>query len=262
MRNRLSLSALAEMHPGVAIVLGSGLGEIARRLSEPRSVPFSEVPGLAVPPALGHSGCLAVGKWAGQSVLVFQGRLHYYEGYSWRRVTVPVEVAGAFGVRMVLLTNAAGGIHDTLAPGSFMAVRDHIEWTRPYCWRQPGPGGLGRPRIAPYADRLLNILKSAARKTGVALHEGVYAAVTGPNYETPAEVRALRAWGADAVGMSTTREAQAAFELGLECAAVSCITNRAAGLCEVHIDPDQVVTTAGSRCEALADLIEAFLRSL
>jgi purine-nucleoside phosphorylase len=261
MSDRLSLSALAEMRPCVAIVLGSGLGGIARRLSEPRSVPFVEVPGLAAASALGHSGRLAVGKWAGLSVLVFQGRLHYYEGHTWPSVVFPVHVAAALGVRVLLLTNAAGGIHESLAPGSFMAVRDHIEWTRPYCWRQPGPGGLGSMRSSPYTAGLLSALQKAARAVGIGLQQGVYAAVTGPNYETPAEIRALRTWGADAVGMSTTREAEVAAALGLECAAVSCITNRAAGLGDGRIHPYDVLTTAGSRCEALSDLIEAFLRS-
>jgi purine-nucleoside phosphorylase len=257
MSDRLSLSVSAGMRPRVAVVLGSGLGDVARRLVEPQSIPFAEVPELTVPSGVGHAGRLTLGGWAGQPVLVFEGRLHGYEGYSWRQVVAPVHVAAALGARVLLLTNAAGGIHDMLVPGSFMAVRGHIEWTRPYCWRGPVSA-----RPSPYSGRLLHVLKEAARSSGVEVHEGVYAAVTGPNYETPAEVRALKIWGADAVGMSTTREAQAAWDCGLECAAVSCITNRAAGLGDGRIHPDEVLTAAGSRCEALAGLIEAFLRLL
>jgi purine-nucleoside phosphorylase len=257
-----SLSALAGKRPRVAIVLGSGLGPAAQRLADPHTLPFVSLPGLAAPSIPGHAGALTLGQWAGQRVLVFQGRLHYYEGHAWRQVVAPVHLAAALGVRILLLTNAAGGIHDALIPGSFMAVHDHIEWTRPYCWREPGPGGLGPPRGSPYSVRLIGLLQDAARAAGVPLHQGNYAAVTGPTYETPAEVRALRLWGADAVGMSTTREAQAGRGRGLECAAISCITNRAAGLGDGRIDAAEVVTTAAQRCEALADLMEAFLRLL
>jgi purine-nucleoside phosphorylase len=245
--------------PSIALVLGSGMGKVARRLRRAQSVPFVDVPGLAAPSVAGHNGCLTLGDWAGQRVLVFEGRLHYYEGCPWRRVVLPVQTVAFLGVRALLATNAAGGIRDDLTPGSLMAVRDHLEWTRPYCWRQPGPGGLGPARPSPYSTRLTGLLREAARESGLRLHEGVYAAVTGPCYETPAEVRALKAWGADAVGMSTTREVQAGADHGLECAAVSCITNRAAGLGVGSIHHGEVLATAAGQGERLADLIEGFL---
>src|SRR5262249_7096394 len=147
-------------------------------------------------------------------------------------------------------------------PGALMAVRDHIEWTRPYCWRLPGPGGLGPPRESPYAPRLLALLSQAARGLRVEQHEGIYAAVTGPSYETPGEVRALRVWGADAVGMSTAREIQAGYEAGMECAAVSCITNRAAGLSAAPLDHAEVLATAAAQGQRLAGLLERFVSSL
>src|SRR5262249_24651961 len=202
------------------------------------------------------------GDWAGRRVLIFEGRLHFYEGHPWSAVVQPVVVAHALGARRLLLTNAAGGIHDALLPGSLMTLRDHIEWTRPYCWRQPGPGALGPARPSPYTPRLRELLAQAAREQRTELHEGVYGMDTGPSYETPAEIRALKVWGADAVGMSTAREAQQGHDQGMECAAVSCITNRAAGLSCSPINHEEVLTTVATQATRLADLIERFLQLL
>ena len=248
--------------PGVAIVLGSGMSEVARQLAVRQSVSFAEVPGLAAPSVAGHQGRIALGDWAGRRVLVIAGRLHHYEGHPWDDVVAPVRTARGLGARVLLLTNAAGGIHDRLGLGSLMAIRDHIEWTWPYCWRQPGPGGLGPARPAPYSPRLTQLLVGAGRDLGLALHEGVYGTVTGPSYETPAEIRALRAWGADAVGMSTAREAQAGFDQGMECVALSFITNRAAGLACGTISHAEVLETAAAQIPRLAGLLERFLRDL
>jgi purine-nucleoside phosphorylase len=250
----------AHLRPEVALVLGSGMGAVVGRLRGVRSVPFLAVPGLSATSVEGHRGSLTLGTWAGRRVLVFEGRLHFYEGHPWCNVNAPVQTAAFLGAQVLLLTNAAGGIHDALGPGRFMVVRDHIEWTRPYCWRLPGPGGVGPSRPAPYSPRLQHVLAQSADALGLELHEGVYAAVTGPCYETPAEIRALRTWGADAVGMSTAREIVTGFEAGLECAALSCITNRAAGLSATPIDHDEVLTTAACQANRLADLIEAFLQ--
>jgi purine-nucleoside phosphorylase len=235
------------------------MGPVARRLGQAVSVPFAEVPGLAASSVAGHSGRLSLGNWLGQRVLIFEGRLHYYEGHPWESVTLPVRLAANLGVRILLLTNAAGGIHDALVPGSLLAIRDHLEWTRQYCWREPGPGALGPARPSPYSTRLLELLQSVAAKKRIEVHEGVYGAVTGPCYETPAEIRALQAWGADAVGMSTAREVQTGTDLGLECAAVSCITNRAAGLSGGPLHHEEVLQTAAAQAERLADLLEGFL---
>jgi purine-nucleoside phosphorylase len=210
----------------------------------------------------GHSGCLTLGDWGPKRVLLFEGRLHYYEGHPWPSVTQPVQIAHSVGARILLLTNAAGGIHETLDPGSLMAIRDHVEWTRPYCWRQPGPGGLDCSRPTPYSARLLHVLAESAQALGFGLAEGTYAAVTGPCYETPAEIRALRACGADAVGMSTAREIQAGCDLGMECVAVSLITNRAAGLSSAPINHEEVLTTAAAQAKRLSDLLDGFLRRL
>jgi purine-nucleoside phosphorylase len=245
-----------------AFVLGSGLGPVVRRLTNPVSVPFAEVPGLPAAAVVGHTGRLTLGSWAGRRVLVFEGRIHFYEGHSWDEVTIPVRTAHALGAPVLLLTNAAGGINEQLTPGSLMAIRDHIEWTRPNCWRLPGPGALGLARLTPYAAELVRHLKQAALSAGIVLHEGVYAMVTGPCYETPAEIRALRAWGADAVGMSTAREIQSGHDLGMACAAISCITNPAAGLGSGTLNHEEVLATAAAQADRLAELLEGFLRLL
>ncbi|HZT82038.1 MAG TPA: purine-nucleoside phosphorylase [Gemmataceae bacterium] len=239
--------------PAAAIVLGSGMAPVAARLHAPRAVPFAAVPSLPPPTVAGHGGRLLLGGWYGRRVLVFEGRLHRYEGHPWADVVRPVHVARDLGAPVLLLTNAAGGIHPALGPGSLMAITDHIDWTRPYCWREPSA------RPSPYSPRLRDLFHTAARAAGIELHQGVYAALTGPCYETPAEIRALRAWGAAAVGMSTAREAQAAAELGLECAAVSCITNRAAGLGDGPLSHEEVLATGQALAGRLADLLGGLL---
>jgi purine-nucleoside phosphorylase len=266
MRDSPSFSRIAKgarlTPPALALILGSGMGAVAKRLTSPLSVSFCDVPGLAPTSVVGHGGCVTFGQWRGKAVLVFEGRLHLYEGHSEQTVASPLTIAFNLGAPAVVCTNAAGGIHDALTPGAMMAIRDQMEWVHPYAWRHPGPGGVGPARVSPYSARLLPKLAEAAQNAGVKLHQGIYAAVTGPNYETPAEIRALRACGADAVGMSTTREVHAAHALGMECAAVSCITNRAAGLGSGPISHEEVLTIADSQSERLADLLEAFLRLL
>jgi purine-nucleoside phosphorylase len=235
------------------LVLGSGMGAVAGGMTCTLTVPFAEVPGLPAASVRGHRGCLSLGEWEGVRVLVFEGRLHRYEGHGWEDVARPVRLAAALGARVALLTNAAGGIAEGLGPGSLMALRDHIDWTGPWAWCRPG-------RPSPYTGRLREVLAGAAAAEGIEIREGVYAAVTGPCYETPAEVRALRVCGADAVGMSTAREAEAGAAAGLECAAVSCITNRAAGLSAAALDHQEVLAVAAAQRERLAALVAGFLR--
>jgi purine-nucleoside phosphorylase len=241
--------------PRLVIVLGSGMGDVARRLTELVRVPFADVPGLPGASVQGHKGCLTLGNWSGRRVLLLEGRLHYYEGHSWEVVTRPVRVAAELGAKAAVLTNAVGGIRDDLQPGALMAIRDHIEWTYPACWRIPGPGALGLHRPAPYSSRLLGCLDRAARSMGLDLPRGVYAQLTGPCYETPAEIRALRAWGADAVGMSTAREIQAGVDAGLECAAVSLITNKAAGLAAGALSHDEVLAAGAAGAARVGELL-------
>ena len=224
------LRAAARLQPPrVAIIFGSGLGAVVDRVNPIAEAKFAEIPGFAAPTVHGHGGRAVLGDWAGVRVLVFQGRMHFYEGHTWERATATVRLAAELGAKLLLLTNAAGGIHDSLNPGDLMAIRDHIKLLDANAWKNPTP-------VSPYSPRLVARTK---------LFAGTYAALTGPTYETPAEIRALRAMGADAVGMSTAMEAEAAAALGLEVAAISCITNKAAGLSPGVLDHLEVQQIAG-----------------
>lgn len=257
------LSAAARRErPQVALILGSGMSNVLRGVNAACVVSFGDIPGMAATSVVGHSGTLTLANWAGKRVLIFGGRLHFYEGHSWESVVHPIEVAASLGISTLILTNAAGGIHDACNPGGFMAITDHLEWTRPYCWRLPGPGGLAPARPSPYSPRLVHLLVQAGQAQGVAVQQGIYAALTGPSYETPAEIRALRTWGAAAVGMSTAREIQKGADLGLECGALSLITNKAAGLSAAPLDHEEVLTTAKAQAESLATLLETLISSL
>jgi purine-nucleoside phosphorylase len=202
---------------------------------------------------------LLLGEWAGKRTLVFAGRVHYYEGHSWRHVAAPIHTAWFLGARVLLMTNAAGGIHPQLVPGRMMVIRDHIDWTNPAPWRIPGPGGSGADRTSPYSKRLMEILHQEALGLGIDVLSGKYGAVIGPCYETPAEIRALQFCGADAVGMSTACEVEAARNLGMECAGISYIANRAAGLGPGTIEHGEVLRATAAGGDALADLIERLL---
>ena len=251
--------------PRVAVVLGSGIRFEPPRYQPAASVPFAEVPGFVPTTVAGHSGRVSVGLCSGRPALVFHGRLHFYEGHTWERVGAPVRLAAELGVTALILTNAVGGIHDALGPGSLMAIRDHLFWQQPGAWRGPGPVGChcpGGERASPYSARLVGLLEDLEREQGRTLLAGVYAAVTGPCYETPAEIRALRAAGADAVGMSTAHEVEIGRSLGLECAAISCITNKAAGLGGALLDHHEVLETARLTADRLATLLERLVSQL
>lgn len=230
--------------PRVAVVLGSGLGDAARAFVEVAAVPFADVPGFVAPTVHGHRGTLAFGRWSGTPALLFHGRMHFYEGHSREVVTAPVRVARELGATRLVLTNAAGGIHPSLDPGSLMAIRGHLKVIGSGAWRTLA---AGTALSSPYSPRLLGRLGG--------LLAGVYAALTGPSYETPAEIRAMAACGADAVGMSTALEAEAAAALGMEVAAISCVTNRAAGLSAEVLDHKEVLVNAKLAVGRLGGLI-------
>jgi len=256
-------SAATELlKPSIAIVLGSGQSNTLSALEVASTIAFRDVPGLTAPSITGHSGAISAGRLRGRPILVFQGRLHFYEGHSWDQVAAPIQLAARLGVKSLLLTNAAGGIHPSLAPGSMMAIRDHLFLQRPRSWLGPGPSGCSciiGERPSSYSSRLTKILQEAGREIGEDLLAGIYAAVTGPCYETPAEIRALRSMGADAVGMSTAHEVEVGRSLGLECAALSGITNKAAGLAEGALDHREVLQIANQSRVRLERLLEAFV---
>jgi purine-nucleoside phosphorylase len=240
----------------MAFVLGSGMGAIQERIKPRLTVGFADIPGMIAPTVSGHGGTLMLGDWVGRPVLIFSGRLHYYEGHSWSRVVRPMEVLAELQASGVILTNAAGGINLAMKPGSLMAIMDHLQWN--YCdnWRGSQQHG------SPYSSRLNEQLTHAATQCDVTLHRGVYAVVTGPSYETPAEIRALKACGADAVGMSTAREACRCAELGLPVAAISCIANLAAGLSPTPLSHQDVLAAVSASAENLGRLLETFVASV
>jgi purine-nucleoside phosphorylase len=251
-------SAAQANRPVAAFVLGSGMGAVTDRILTHISVGFADIPGMVAPTVAGHKGHLIYGDLADKPILAFTGRLHFYEGHPWERVVRTVEVAAELGAKTLVLTNASGGIADVLGPGSLMALTDHLELNRKNCWNQPGPG----TQPSPYCPAVRDALDRAAQEANVPLERGVYAAVTGPTYESPAEIRAIRTWGGDAVGMSTTREALRGVELGMNVGAISCIANRAAGLTGQplsHKEVLEVVTAASAR---LADLLTAYVSSM
>ncbi len=243
--------------PTLAIVLGSGLGPLIEHVEILLSIPFAQIPGLSATSVPGHRGRITLARWLDRPLLLQEGRLHYYEGHSWSEVVQPVHRLAELNIRTLVLTNAAGGIHNSLMPGSLMLLRDHLDCTRTGWWRSEP-----LPRRSPYSSRLATLATEVGATLGEPLLEGIYAMVTGPCYETPAEIRALRFWGADAVGMSTGREVEEGHRLGMECLAFSCITNRAAGLSEGCLDHREVLEVAARTTERLIRLVGAIVEKV
>lgn len=258
-RQRLDVRA-----PAAAIVLGSGLGGLAGRLANARSVPFAEVPGFAPATVTGHAGALMAGTLAGREVLLLAGRYHLYEGHDAALAAFPARVLHALGARTLVVSNAAGGIRRTFRAGDLMLIRDHLNLT----FRNPliGPAQPGELRFpdmsAPYDAELLDALRVAALEAGVPVAEGVYAALLGPSYETPAEVRMLERLGADAVGMSTVPEVIVARALGMRVAGISCVTNLACGISPGPLDHAEVLATSARVAARFERLVEALVARL
>lgn len=242
--------------PTMAFVLGSGLNVLTDRIVPHHVWHFAELPGLEGTAVEGHRGQLIYGSWAGRTVLVFAGRLHYYEGHPWETVTAPVRLAAALGVRNLVLTNAAGGVRPGFGPGTLMCLYHHLKWTQPRWWAK----GVQKGDPIWYDYRLRDRLLDVAGSVGVPLEQGIYACLTGPSYETPAEIRALRHLGVDAVGMSTAMEAEEAYRLGMLTLAVSCITNAAAGLSGTPPHHDEVLAESRKSAGRLGDLLEGLLK--
>jgi purine-nucleoside phosphorylase len=233
--------------PRIGVVLGSGLGDFAGVPADALSVPYDRLPHWPASRIVGHEGRLVVGAVNGRRVAVLAGRCHAYEGYDLRAVTFGVRVLGLLGVQTLILTNAAGGVNTRFAQGALMVVDDHLNLmgANPLVGPNEERFGTRFPDMSEvYASRLRRIADESGTAMGVVLPHGIYAALTGPSYETPAEIRYLRAIGADAVGMSTVPEAIAARHMGVEVLAISCITNMAAGVLPRALDHGEVMETA------------------
>ncbi len=259
------LRARAAEEPRVALVLGSGLGAFADELEDAQAVPYSEVPGFARSTVEGHAGRLVMGRVGGVHVAAMQGRFHFYEGYTLEEVTFPVRVLSLLGAGALILTNAGGGLNNSLKQGSLMLISDHLNLLGASPLRGPNDARFGPrfPDMTEVYDRAYQEIAIAeAHALEIELRRGVYAALSGPTYETPAEIRMLRALGADAVGMSTVPEAIVARHAGLKVLGISCITNLAAGVLDRPIDHAEVIETGERVRETFSALLRAIVPKL
>jgi len=249
------------LRPKIGLVLGSGLGAFADSVTDPARIPFSEIAAFPRSTAIGHAGELVIGKSGSVSVAVMQGRVHLYEGYSALEVAFPMRVFGRMGIRSVVLTNAAGGINLHYQQGALVVIRDHInlQGANPLVGANDDRFGVRFPDMThAYAKDYRAIAGEEAAKLGMTLHEGVYAALLGPSYETPAEINYLRIIGADLVGMSTAFEVIAARHMGIKVLAISCVTNMAAGILDQPLSHEEVMQTG----ERVRSGFEALLRAV
>ena len=230
----------------IAIVLGSGLGGFAEEFEDSVRIDYQQIPGFVTSTARGHAGSLVIGKVEGVPVLAMQGRVHYYEGYSLEEVTFPIRTFKLLGIETVVLTNAAGGIDVQLSQGALMVISDHLNLMGVNPLRGSNDERFG-PRFPDmsevYSRELQERVVEEARDSGITVRRGIYAALAGPSYETPAEIHMLRAFAADAVGMSTVPEAIVARHMGMNVLGISCITNMAAGISENPINHEEVIET-------------------
>jgi purine-nucleoside phosphorylase len=246
------------LRPRLAVVLGSGLGAFLKSLDQAVAFPYGSIPHFPVTTAVGHPGEMALGLCQGVPVVVMAGRAHYYEGYAMGQVVFPIRVLGRLGVKALILTNAAGSVNTTYKPGELMVIEDHINLMGTNPLIGPNEDQLG-PRFfdmtESYDPALREIAERACWKAGVTVRKGVYLAVSGPSYETPAEIRMARALGADAVGMSTVPEVIAARHLNIRVLGLSCITNMAAGVLKKKLDHQEVLAVGERVKGALLDVL-------
>ncbi len=249
------------LRPRIGLVLGSGLGSFADSLTDATRIPYAEIPAFPRSTAIGHAGQMVIGKSCTVPVAAMQGRVHLYEGYSAHEVAFPMRVFGRMGIRAVILTNAAGGINLNYQQGALVLIRDHInlQGTNPLVGPNDDRFGVRFPDMTHAYEKSYRALgREEARKLGMTLHEGVYAALLGPSYETPAEIKCLRTIGADLVGMSTAFEVIAARHMGIKVLAISCVTNMAAGIIDQPLSHQEVMETG----ERVKTSFEALLRAV
>jgi purine-nucleoside phosphorylase len=247
--------------PTIAVVLGSGLGAFANELKDAVVIHYADIPHFPHSTAIGHAGRLVIGTLGGLAVAAMQGRVHQYEGYSAREAAFPVRVLARLGVKSLVLTNAAGGINTAYAQGALVVLSDHInlQGSNPLLGPNDDRFGTRFPGMShAYSARYRELAQQAARELGIELKQGVYAALSGPSYETPAEIRYLRTIGADLVGMSTVPEVIVARHMGIEVLAISCVTNMAAGIVDQPLSHREVMETG----ERVKTSFEALLRAV
>lgn len=251
--------------PQVGLILGSGLGAFAETLEKSVAIDYGDIPYFPRSHVVGHKGRLILGAKQGACCVAMQGRVHMYEGHSAATVAFPARVLVALGAKVLIVTNAAGGLNPTWQPGTLMLIRDHLDMLRDHALRGPNDDRLG-PRFpdmtTAYAPELRAIVKGVAADQNIALQEGVYVAMPGPTYETPAEVRMLQGLGADATGMSTVPEVVVARHMGARVIGISCITNQAAGITGQALSHDEVTETAARVRATFEGLLDGILAAL
>ncbi len=259
------IRARANLKPSVAVVLGSGLGAFADELTDATSIAYQDIPGFARATVEGHAGALLIGKASGVVLAAMQGRFHFYEGYSLEQVTFPIRVLKLLGVNTLVLTNAAGALNVEFVPGSLMVISDHINLLGANPLTGPNDDRFG-PRFpdltSVYAPELQSMVIDEARGMDLQMRRGVYAALSGPSYETPAEIHMVRTLGADAVGMSTVPEAIVARHMNMSVVGISCITNLAAGVSSRPIDHSQVMAIGERVREQFTELLRRVIKRL
>lgn len=255
-----------KLRPRVALVLGSGLGAFADELTAATKIPYAKIPHFPRSTAIGHAGQLVIGKVGGVTVAVMQGRVHFYEGYSLKEVTFPMRVFGRMGIRAAVLTCACAGLDkEKLYPGSLMLFRDHInlQGSNPLLGPNESRFGQRFPDMSKaYSENFRRIARQTAQENGIELSEGVYVALCGPSYETPAEIRFLRNIGADMVGMSTVPEVIVARHMGMEVLAIGCVTNFGAGMIDQPINHEEVLEVGRQVYGKFSTLLRALIPRL
>ncbi|MTI60798.1 MAG: purine-nucleoside phosphorylase [Firmicutes bacterium] len=245
--------------PQIGLILGSGLGKLANEIEEQRVFKYQDIPDFPVSTVPGHAGRLIAGRLEGKAVIAMQGRFHFYEGYTMKQIILPVLVMKLLGIETLIVTNAAGGVNKDFNPGEFMLISDHINMmgTNPLIGQNFEEFGPRFPDMSEaYNKGLLKLARETAEQLGITAREGVYAAVTGPSFETPAEIRFFANNGVDAVGMSTVPEVIAARHMGVNVLGVSCITNMAAGILAQPLSHEEVIETTEKVKENFVSLIK------
>lgn len=268
LRIQSAAANITEEAPGpidCLLVLGSGLGALAERVANPAVIDYESIPGFPQATVPGHAGKLHIGQWGKRRIAVMQGRFHYYEGHAMSEVTFPIRVMAALGVKTVILTNAAGGMGEGMAPGDLMQITDHISLFMESPLRGMNLDAFGERFIDQtevYSKALIQLTQAAARDLGQSLHQGIYCFCKGPQFETPAEIRLLRQLGASAAGMSTVPEAIVARHSGIPVLGLSCITNLAAGLSGQALSHQEVLEVGKEASGRMIDLLSAILDRL
>ncbi|QUH20719.1 purine-nucleoside phosphorylase [Alkaliphilus sp. B6464] len=253
------------LKPAIGLILGSGLGILADEIKNSHIISYKDIPNFPISTVEGHAGELVIGELMGKQVIALKGRFHYYEGYSMDKVTFPVRVMIALGVKQIIVTNAAGGVNKNFTPGDLMIIEDHINFAfdNPLIGPNDNKLGVRFPDMSQaYNLELIDIAKRVARENNIDIKTGVYAFLTGPTYETPAEVKMMSILGADAVGMSTVPEVIAAVHGGIDVLGISCITNMASGILDQPLSHDEVIETTQKVKKTFITYIEGIIESI